>query len=498
MTVRTDAGGVTLGARPIEVRPDGYRVYRGRIPANVVMDYPDPHPPRAEFIPADEALSDEALASMRGSPFSILHADDLLDATTVRQHAVGTVLAATANWQSDPPEMVVDVIIHDLAAQQEVESGRLAQISPGYRSEEDWTAGEHKGRRYQVVQRKRRYNHLAAVPSARTVTADGRPARLDELPGRVKASPSVGADGAPYSPTTNADARTDMRTKKITQPDGTIIEVLDDASPNGGQDDAPSEFRSDAAALSPEDIEVLKKMSPEGFMVVSTALGLSAAAMPEPDGDEVVVEGDADPGGMPMDAAGGGAADPAIADLTARLAKLEAAMATGAGANADGSAAPMDGAGKGKDGKAPPFGKKDGKGNQPGASVSITVDASAALAAAASHRDATARVARETFDASAKFVGVVRKDGHEADTPTEAAAVMLRVIGKHLPLLAETAKDHVRNQRLDAMVPMYQQAEQVRRDAALQLQMDGVAECLRSDGADANVVAYRAPKARGA
>lgn len=495
--MRIDAGGLHLGARPIEVRPDGWRVYRGRIPADVVMSYPDLHPPRDEFIPADEALSEEALASMRGSPFSILHADDLLDATTVREHAVGTVLAATANWESDPPEMVVDVIIHDADAQAEVESGRLAQISPGYRSEEDWTPGEHKGRRYQVVQRRRRYNHLAAVPSARTVTADGRPARLDKLP--------EAADGAAYSPTT--DARTETMDETETQHGSETDTDTHAGSSNAGQHGKPSKPRADAVVLSPEDIEVLKKMSPEGFMVVSTALGLTAAAMPEPDGDEVVaeVEPAADVDGtdpaMAVDAVGGGkVADPAIADLMARLARLEAAQAAGGG---DAAAMPMDASDMGGKGKPPPFGKKDGKTaratDATAMAMAVTVDASAALAAADAQRTVAEKAARATFDASAKFVGVVRKDGHEAYTPTEAAAIMVGLIGKHLPLLEDTAKELVRGQRLDALVPLYRQAEQVRRDALIQSQADGIAECLRADGdAGPDVLPYRAPKARGA
>ncbi len=522
MTVRTDAGGLHLGARPIDIRPDGWRVYRGRIPADVVSAYPDLHPPRDEFIPASEALSDETIASWRGVPFSLLHADDLLDATTVREHMVGTVLSAVANWDgANGPETVVDVVIHDAAAQAEVESGRLVQISPGYRSEEDWTPGEHKGRRYQVVQRKRRMNHLAGVPGARTMTAEGRPARFDEHPSATAkpAAKSAGqaAKGAPYSHT--ADARTDMRKKKITQPDGTIIEVLvDESDPEGADasetasDPANEQARQDAVVLSPEDVEVLKKMSPEGFMAVSTALGITAAAMPEPDGDEVVAEvedaGSMDPAAAasPMDSAGaggGGAADPALADLMARMAKLEAAM-TGGGVAGDampaGGAAAMP-----MDGKAPPFGKKDGKPRNTVGHMStprepiVTVDASAALAAAESQRDVAVQAARATFDASAKFVGVVRKDGHVADTTTEAATIMLRTIGKHLPRLDGAAKALVKAQRLDELVALYQQAEDIRRDAAIQSQADGVAECLRADdSAETNVLPYRTPKARGA
>lgn len=465
MTVRTDAGGVTLGARPIEVRPDGWRVYRGRIPADVVMDYPDLYPPRSEFIPASEALSDDALASMLGSPFSILHADDLLDATTVREHSVGTVLRAEANWTSDPPEMIVDVIIHDAAAQAEVESGRLAQISPGYRSEEDWTAGEHRGRRYQVVQRKRRYNHLAAVPSARTVTADGRPARLDELPGQRP-------DAAPYSPTT--DARTETMDETETQ--------------HGSETDTQTQVRKDAKPpISEEAMEMLKKLPPADLLVVMGAL--QGAPPMEPDGGEI------DPDAIVVDAAplgGGGEASPDLADIMARIAKLEAGLAALAGG---GPAANKDG----KDMEQP--GKKDGAGAGKGKPNpgGLQLDAYAALAAAEQNGATFAQVARATYDASAKFVAVVHADGHKAVTPTDAAAVMVSVIAEHLPLLANAAREYVNGQRLDALVPLYKQAEQVRRDRALDLQAAGVAECFRVDGdAGHDVVQFIQPRVRGA
>jgi hypothetical protein len=49
------ADGVRLGATPIEIRPDGYRVYRGRAAfGNVVLDYPEDG--RSEFVPAEVAL----------------------------------------------------------------------------------------------------------------------------------------------------------------------------------------------------------------------------------------------------------------------------------------------------------------------------------------------------------------------------------------------------------------------------------------------------------
>jgi hypothetical protein len=265
---------------------------------------------------------------------------------------------------------------------------------------------------------------------------------------------------------------------------------------HGSETDADNEqARKDAKLpISPEGMEILKKLSPEDLLIVSGALN-NAAPVAEvevaAEGLDVAAEGlDVDPEAAPMDAAGGGAvADPALADLAARLAKLEAALSGGGAGDANPNAAPMDG-------KAPPFGKdkKDGKGKP-----AVTIDAEAALAAAEAQRDVAVQTARATFDASAKFIGVVRKDGHEADTTTEAATIMLRTISKHLPRLDGAAKALVKAQRLDELLVIYQQAEDVRRDSAIQSQADGVAECMRADNAaGAEVYAFRAPKARGA
>ena len=183
MRLRFDT--LAVGATPIEVRPNGWRVYRGVASyGDVVLDYGpmDPGGERSEFVPASTALDPETVRLTEGIPFTILHPGDLLDATDesgVKEHTEGTVLRAEADWSSQPPSLVVDVIVHTASAQQAIESGRVRELSLGYDCDDEMRGGVHDGKRYQVVQVKRRPNHLSGVPRARSRTADGRAARLD-------------------------------------------------------------------------------------------------------------------------------------------------------------------------------------------------------------------------------------------------------------------------------------------------------------------------------
>lgn len=173
---------VRLGATPIEVRPEGYRKYRGRAAfGDVVLEYPEFG--RNEFVPAAVALSDEAIASTRGVPFTIFHPDDLLssmDEESIKRHTVGSVVDAWADWESDPPALIVDVMVLTASAQEAVESGRCCELSLGYSTEDEMRSGEFMGKPFQVVQVKRRSNHLSGVDRARSTSRDGRRARLDE------------------------------------------------------------------------------------------------------------------------------------------------------------------------------------------------------------------------------------------------------------------------------------------------------------------------------
>lgn len=212
MLVRLDAGAVQVGATPIDIRANGARVYRGRACfGDVVHEYgpSDPGGARLEFVPADVALAPEVLREMVGAPFTVIHPEEMLHAAAeddIREHCEGSVLRAEADWKSDPPAMVVDVLVLTASAQQAIESGRIRELSLGYECEDEKRPGVHRGQKYDVVQRRRKVNHLSAVHVARSRTADGRGARLDSA-----AAPRAGqrARGVVLPPSTAHIARMD-------------------------------------------------------------------------------------------------------------------------------------------------------------------------------------------------------------------------------------------------------------------------------------------------
>lgn len=487
LTVRSDkAASVRLGATPVESRPDGYRVYRGTATyGDVVLRYPDLDPPRSEFVPADEALSDEAVASLIGVPFTIEHPASLLDGATAREHTVGVVLRAVADRTATPPALKVDVIVHDAAAQEDIESGRMCELSPGYRCEEEPADGEHGGQAYQVVQRRRRYNHLSGVSKARTVTPDGRPARLDEQAPEGPAYPPAKRAAEAHQPVTRTPAMDETTTNPADAP----------------ATETPGKPRTDADAmlydaLSPEDAEILKSMSAEAQAAIMAAMGAGGMVSGEgsgPAGEAAPIE--AAGAEMEMETTTMDKLLAAIETLTADVAALKA----GAGST---DAAPAAGAGA----AAPAAAKTDG------APAMSAVDADAIIAEA---RKAAVTAARETFDSSGKFVAAVRSDGHhEVSTVADAAKVMLLCVGTHLPMLKPDAEAHLKGGRMDSLVRLYKQAEQVRRDGLLETQGRAVMDALGASGNDpqpggdlvtgavgnaANtIVPFRLPSPRGA
>lgn len=606
MIVRLDKQApVRLGATPIRTTPEGFKVYRGVATyGDVVLHYLDLSPPRDEFVPAEEALSPEAVASLLHQPFSIGHPPELLTAATAREHVVGSVIAAEADLSAKPPALRVDVIVYDAAAQEDIESGRMCELSPGYRCEEEPRLGSHGGRPYQVVQRRRRYNHLSGVARARTVTPDGRPARLDEQ-GQPAVAAAVGrrVDGVVAAPGPVASYRRDAALREADAgalPDGFTAALFtayaaapggwrgwtegaswvafwpvepagagllwtarrgdgevvgdpvlvppalrpaetraysphdraaeaqqqaarttamadqtanDTAAPATDTPDTDANTGSASAAaqparldaLSPEDAEILKSMSPEAQAAILAAMGAGGMASGESSGPAAAaVAGEA---AEEAAEAAEGTTDmdklmAAINDLTARVAAME-------GASTEGAAAMMPGKPMDKTDGAPALATATKPKSKPASAAAIAT-ASAALnpdEVIRTAREEATRVARETFDAQAKLVGLVRTDGHaDVVTASDAAKVMLVTITKHLPRLKSAAEADLKAGRMDAFINTYQQAEDVRREVLLENQGRAVHEALagtaggeRVDGAAAGgVLQFRAPAPRGA
>lgn len=475
-----------LGATPVRTTPDGFKVYRGTATyGDVVLKYPDLSPPRNEFVPADEALSPEAVASLLHMPFSIEHPPDLLDASTAREHVVGSVILAEADLAQRPPALVVEVMVYDLAAQEDIESGRMCELSPGYRCEEEPFLGSHGGERYQVVQRRRRYNHLSGVSQARTVTPDGRPARLDEA-----------AAGLAYPPPVAPEAPHQQDRTKDTMPP---IEQDKDKAPGAGATGGDASDRRDVKmcdALSPEDAEILKTLSAEGQAAIMAALGGGMTSSEGSSGP--AVGSDAPAPGQPASAPGG------VGDITAQLLAALEAMPAKIVAAMKGTAPAGDAAPSAPPADAPQMAdKKDS--SPPAATVSTSAGAFDPATVIAEARKAASDAASARFDEAARLVGVVRRDGHrDVDTPADAVKTMLVVVGEALPDLKATAEAHVTAGRMDDLTILYKQAEKIRRERHLDAQGRGVLEALSSLGPDdathngaAAAWSFRAPTPRG-
>lgn len=454
--VRYDKAPLKVGATPVEVRANGAKVYEGTAAfGDIVKRYPDLDPPRNEFIPADEMASPAALASLRGAIFTggprakdwdgrvtlpADHPSDLSTPDTAADLLEGVVLDA---WRVDPPdppggypELKVRVIAHTRPMQDLIESG-THELSLGMRAAEDWTpgVGPRCGTPYQCVQRSIIYDHLNAVTRARSRTPDGRAARLD-----------ADADGA---------AKPSYPRHGENQMNPEVLALL-----------AKHVMKMDA--LSAEDAALLAQMSPEAQAALKAAAeGIGAAA---------AVEG--------ASAEASGAAD--IASVMAELDALKADVAALKSMKTDAPACDpkMDRSAPAPSSTATPA-RQDS---------AMLTDPAAVIAAA---QKAATVASVQAYNNAAQFVGHVRKDGHSANTTDDAATVMLTVIKEHLPFLAPTATEHVKGQRLDALLPIYDQAESLRRAALLRQQGEDVSNIVhRNDAApvDSNTIEmFRAP-----
>ena len=295
--IRFDAAAVALKATPVEVRPDGFRIYHGTAAfGDIVQQYPDLVPPRAEFRPKDEALSDATIKSARGVLLTFEHPSPrntpsgLLAPETAKDHFEGAVLNA---WAEDD-KFRVEILVATPEVQREIESG-MVDLSLGYTQDLDPTPGSFAGQRYDGIQRNIRVNHLAVVRSARAVRPDGSRARLD----------SEGAGELPYPVTKDAGSTMDEKTLP----------------------------RTDAPGLSQEAMDVISKFAEGDKKILMDLLGNKPVIAPEDEAAEQAADVEQDKAMIaPLEAK--------LADHESRLAKLEEMISAVQDSKARSDAAP--------------------------------------------------------------------------------------------------------------------------------------------------------------
>lgn len=159
------------------VTPEGYLCVKGIAARTGVYQYVSteldlPGPARIVNVyrPPEEVFSPESMATYIDKDVTNDHPDDLVNSTTFREVSVGHVRGV----ERDGDNLVVDMIIKDQSAIDDIESGK-AELSPGYTAEYAEEAGTAPdGTPYEFTQRTILNNHMAVVEAARA----GKMARI--------------------------------------------------------------------------------------------------------------------------------------------------------------------------------------------------------------------------------------------------------------------------------------------------------------------------------
>lgn len=117
-----------------------------------------------ELRPHDEVFDAESLASLGRKPVTLQHPPEPVGPGNISQYGAGAVGERIV--EAEGGFVQVSLAIHRQDAIAAIDGG-LRELSCGYTCELDPTPGEWQGRRYDAVQRRIRYNHLAIVDTGR-------------------------------------------------------------------------------------------------------------------------------------------------------------------------------------------------------------------------------------------------------------------------------------------------------------------------------------------
>ena len=117
------------------------------------------------YRPAEEVFHVDAMHSMAHRPVTLTHPPVMVDSKNWKKYAKGQT---TDPIVRDGEYVSVPITLMDQATIDAYDSGDACELSMGYSTDIDWTAGiTPAGEAYDGVQRNIRANHLAFVPQAR-------------------------------------------------------------------------------------------------------------------------------------------------------------------------------------------------------------------------------------------------------------------------------------------------------------------------------------------
>lgn len=150
-----------------KITPEGFLETTAIVTRTGIFEYVVDGKVRREFRPDSEVFSQESLNSMQLKPVTVGHPSVPVTSKTIKQLQVGSV---GQNVRRDGQYVKAPIVITDEAAINDIKNGRN-KISMGYNVEMVEEAGVYQGERYDAIQTKIRYNHLAIVDRARAGNA---------------------------------------------------------------------------------------------------------------------------------------------------------------------------------------------------------------------------------------------------------------------------------------------------------------------------------------
>lgn len=148
---------------------DGFLSITARVLADGVFNYSKEESPEAtaiggmipHYIPAQEFTA-EALKTLEGKPVIIGDHDWRTSQNTLTDGmTVGNVAGAP---RFEDRYIVADLLITDKAAIDKITNKELVEISAAYNADAYPQDGEHKGKRFSVIQKNLRFNHILLLP----------------------------------------------------------------------------------------------------------------------------------------------------------------------------------------------------------------------------------------------------------------------------------------------------------------------------------------------
>ena len=166
---------INYETNPAEKTAEGFLIARAPVTSIGVFSYRNPDgSERRELRLPEEVFDEESLASLKMKPLTLLHPDEKVTPENVGKLSVGSV---GSDVTSDSYRVYVSLTATKKEAVEAVENGSARSLSCGYDCDIEWTSGTWMGMKYDCIQRKIRYNHVALVPVPRA--GDGNAIRMD-------------------------------------------------------------------------------------------------------------------------------------------------------------------------------------------------------------------------------------------------------------------------------------------------------------------------------